>query len=177
MEPGQEPAEIVADLSQKPHRILVSIQNRGGTVKKSLITDDTDIGSSLTNYHLTNLMGAGLVKRTDEDEHDGIPREGYTYQITDKGEEVLEVALEDYETTPVESRDIRRRFEKLETRTESLEQQNQKLVEKVDELTEENERFEGRIEELTEENERLEGRIDDMRDANSKLWEDVQGLK
>jgi DNA-binding PadR family transcriptional regulator len=163
MGPGQEPAEIVKDLSRKPHRILISIQNRGGTVKKSLITDDTDIGSSLANYHLTNLMGAGLVKRTDEDEHDGIPREGYTYQITEKGEEVLKVALEDYETTPVESRDIRRRFEKLEARTESLEQQNQKLVEKVGKLT--------------EENERLEGRIDNMRDANSKLWEDVQSLK
>jgi DNA-binding MarR family transcriptional regulator len=163
MNPDQEPHEIAKNLSRKPHRILISIYNRGGSTKTSNITDDTDLDSPLANYHLNNLMRADLAERTGENEYESTPHEGYTYQLTERGTATLKAAQEDYNLDPVEESEVRRRFDKLEARTESLEQQNQQLVAKV--------------EELTEENERLEQRIDEMRDANSKLWEDVQELK
>jgi predicted ArsR family transcriptional regulator len=162
MDSAQEPHKIAKDLSRKPHRILISICNRGGSTKTSSITSDTGLGSPLANYHLKNLMKAELVERTGENEYESAPREGYTYQLTDRGKATLKAAQEDYNLDPIEESEVRRRFDDLEACTESLEQQNQKLVETV--------------EELTEENERLEERIDNMRDANSKLWEDVQEI-
>jgi predicted ArsR family transcriptional regulator len=163
MDSAREPHKIAKSLSRKPHRILISIYNRGGSTKTSNITSDTGLGSPLANYHLKNLMEAELVERTGEKEYESVPREGYTYQLTDKGTATLKAAQEDYDLDPIEESEVRRRFDDLEARTEGLEQQNRKLVETV--------------EELTEENERLEERIDDMRDANSKLWEDVQELR
>jgi predicted transcriptional regulator len=159
----ESPGKIARDLSNKPHRILISIQTRGGCVPKARITEDTGFESNLINHHLQNLMDAELVRRVGDTSPDEVTREGYTYQITEKGEDVLTAAQEDYNLTPIEQSEVRRRLEQLEARTENLEKQNQKLVEEV--------------EEHTEENERLEGRIDDMRDANSQLWEDVQKLK
>jgi DNA-binding MarR family transcriptional regulator len=163
MDPSQEPHEIAKDLSRKPHRILISIYNRGGSTKTSNITSDTGLDSPLANYHLKNLMGAGLVERTGENEYESAPHEGYTYQLTNRGKTTLKAAQEDYNLDPIEESEVRHRFDDLEARTEIIEQQNQKLIAKV--------------EELTKENEHLERRIDDMRDANSKLWEDVQELK
>ncbi|MDG5821578.1 MarR family transcriptional regulator [Natronococcus sp. A-GB7] len=163
MEPGQDPHEIAANLSQKRHRILVSIRTRGGTAKTSEITTDTDLDSSLVNYHYKRLMEASLIERTDKDRDDPMPREGFTYQITNRGKNVLSAAQEDYGMDPLGGRIVRQRLDDLEARTEKLEQEN-------DQLQEEKTNLENQVNEI-------EGRLDDMRDANSKLWETVQGLK
>jgi predicted transcriptional regulator len=81
MDSAQEPHKIAKDLSRKPHRILISICNRGGSTKTSSITSDTGLGSPLANYHLKNLMKAELVERTGENEYESAPRDGYTYPI------------------------------------------------------------------------------------------------
>lgn len=123
MESDQEPHEIAADLSRKPHRILMAIRNRGGEAKTSVITEDTDIDGSQVNYHYKGLMRANLIERVDEDTNDDpIPREGYTYRITDRGKKVLSAAQEDYGMTPLEEGVVRRRLDELDGRLGAVEE-------------------------------------------------------
>lgn len=127
MKGDQKPWEIAKEISRKPHRILIAIRHRGGDAKTSSITSDTDIDAPLANYHLKNLMRAGLVKRHDETDPASVQRDGYTYQITDRGKEVLTAAQEDYNLTPIEEGEVRQRFNDLEARVEKLEQENEQL--------------------------------------------------
>jgi len=127
MAQDHEPWEIAKNLSPKRHKILISIRTRGGTVQKSLITQDTELDSSLINHHLREMMAQNLVERTDTGPDGEIPQDGYTYQITDRGRDVLNEAQESYELTPIEERAVRRRFDDLEARVEKLEKENEQL--------------------------------------------------
>ncbi|MFC4440435.1 MULTISPECIES: hypothetical protein [Natrialbaceae] len=127
MEADQDPWEIAEEISRKPHKILIAIRHRGGDAKTSSITSDTDIDAPLANYHLKNLMRAGLVKRHDEGDPASVQRDGYNYHITDRGKEVLTATQEDYNLTPIEEGEVRRRFDDLEARVEKLEQENKQL--------------------------------------------------
>ncbi|WP_306060022.1 hypothetical protein [Natronococcus wangiae] len=128
MDIGQDPYEIAADLSRKPHKILIAIRSRGGTAKTSMITEDTDLDGGTVNYYYKQLMRANLIERIDEnDSGSGIPREGYTYQITERGNDVLTAAQEDYSLDPLEEGVVRRRFDDLEARVEAVEEDIQEM--------------------------------------------------
>jgi DNA-binding MarR family transcriptional regulator len=127
MAQDHESWEVAKNLSPKRHKILMSIRTRGGIVQKSLITQDTELDSSLINHHLREMMAQNLVERTDTGPDGKVPQEGYTYQITDVGRDVLNEAQERYELTPIEERAVRRRFDDLEARVEKLEQENEQL--------------------------------------------------
>jgi DNA-binding MarR family transcriptional regulator len=170
MEPDQDPHEIAANLSRKPHRILIAIQSRGGAAKTSAITEDTDLDGSTVNYHYKGLMNANLIERTDDDPGDGIPREGYTYQITDRGKEVLKSAQEDYGLDPLEESVVRRRFDDLEARMSATEElvHNQSGGEKS--------QSDGDQEELEERVESLERHMDDLQEDFETLVKKVRKM-
>ncbi|TYL36181.1 hypothetical protein CV102_23865 [Natronococcus pandeyae] len=163
MDTTQEPYEVAGELSQKQLRIMESIRTRGGKTKTSRITDDTDLDSSLVNYHFKRLMSAGLLERLDRESSDPMPREGFTYQITDRGEKVLSEAQQSYGMDPLGERVVRQRFEDLEGRVEKLEQEKKHLAS-------ENEELEERVSELEE-------RFENMRELNANLYETVQEIK
>jgi DNA-binding MarR family transcriptional regulator len=145
MDPDQEPHEIGKKLSRKPHRILISIYNRGGSTKTSNITGDTGLDSPLANYHLKNLMGADLVERTGENEYESAPHEGYTYQLTERGKATLKAAQEDYNLDPIEESEVRRRFDELEERMDELESRFEKTLEGLKEMWDKVENLEDEI--------------------------------
>lgn len=163
MDMTQEPYEIAGELSQKQLRIMESIRTRGGEAKTSKITDDTELDSSLANYHFKKLMGAELLERLDEESDDPMPREGFTYQITHRGKEVLSEAQQSYGMDPLGERVVRQRFEDLEGRVEKLEQEKEQL-------TSENEDLQEQVIELEE-------RFENMRELNADMYETVQELK
>ncbi|NKE37761.1 hypothetical protein GWG54_18520 [Natronococcus sp. JC468] len=150
MLPGQDPSEIAQNLSNKPHRILIAIRTRGGVVPKARITEDTGLESNLINHHLQNLMDAGLVERVDDTPPDEVSREGYTYQITDRGEEVLTAAQEDYNLTPIEQGEVRRRFDDIEERTSDIEARISGLADANQLRSEEIADLQERVDELEE---------------------------
>ncbi|WP_114578604.1 hypothetical protein [Saliphagus sp. LR7] len=122
MEPTQDPHEIAAELSRKTHRILAAIRNRGGEATTSEITSATNLDNSLVNYHYKGLLRAEVIEKISEgDTSQGLPREGFSYRITDRGREVLSAAQEDYDMTALEEGAVRRRFDRIEDRIGGIE--------------------------------------------------------
>ncbi|WP_331232288.1 hypothetical protein [Natronorarus salvus] len=129
MELEDEPWEIAEDISRKPYRILLAIQNEGGEARTPAITEYTGYPNHIVNYYFDQLRNADLIKRVDDGTGGpGIPREGYLYRLQERGVETLSAAQEDYQLDPLEQGEVRRRFDDLDRRMSRVEQRLDQVV-------------------------------------------------
>lgn len=131
MGPDQEPWEVARELTRKRYMTLNAIRNQGGEARTSEITSSSnELYNQIVNDHLKRMISAELVEKIDEGERSeggALPKEGYKYRITDRGKKVLAEAQTNYNLTPIEEGEVRRRFDELEARIEELEQENEQL--------------------------------------------------
>jgi hypothetical protein len=131
MDSDQEPWEVARDLTRKRYMTLNALRNQGGEARTPAITSSSDeLYNQIVNDHLKRMIGAELVEKIDEGERSAggaLPKEGYKYRITDRGKKVLSEAQTNYDLTPIEEGEVRRRFDELEARVEKLERENEQL--------------------------------------------------
>lgn len=182
MNATDEPWEIARDMTRKQYKTLAAIQNNGGEARTSEITAATDdLYGQLVNQHYKKMTPAGLIEKVDEGQdtdRPGLPRDGHCYRITERGQQVLSAAQEDYGIDPLEEGVVRRRFDKIEDRLDAIEQTLQKDVktnrsasddvaseERVTEIEEQLHELESFVEDLTHDVQRLADELGDLEDA------------